>query len=130
MLCRRFRSRVLILSGRETLRPRLGGPLHAGGMARTKTVTFLFTDAVSSTELRAQLGDDAADELFARHLKLLREAVSAAGGREVKDLGDGLMAAFTSAADAVACGVQMQRAVAEGADEVRLRVGLHAGEAA
>jgi predicted ATPase/class 3 adenylate cyclase/DNA-binding CsgD family transcriptional regulator len=99
-------------------------------MAQTKTVTFLFTDAVSSTELRAQLGDDAADELFARHLKLLRDAVSAAGGREVKDLGDGLMAAFTSAADAVACGVQMQRAVAEGADEVRLRVGLHAGEAA
>ncbi len=66
-------------------------------MAELTTSTLLFTDLVASTNLRARLGDDAADLVHADHDRVLREALGATGGREVKTLGDGLMAAFPSA---------------------------------
>jgi len=64
---------------------------------------------------------------------MLREAVGEAGGSEVKNLGDGLMAAFPSAVDALSCAVSIQQAVSRhnmrpGADRFTVRVGLHVGE--
>src|SRR5688572_7746196 len=76
-------------------------------------VAFLFTDLVGSTEVLDQLGDQAAEELRRTHFALLRHAVTATGGTEVKSLGDGLMVAFASPAQAVACAVEMQRAISE-----------------
>ena len=105
----------------------LGGP----GLAEPSpgVVAFLFTDLVGSTALLTRLGDDAADALLRRHFTLLRQALATHGGTEVKSLGDGLMAAFTSPAAAVRCGVAMQRAIAEGAaGGLTMRVGIHAGE--
>jgi class 3 adenylate cyclase len=91
-------------------------------------VTVLFTDVVSSTELLDRLGDHAAHQLRRRHFALLREAIDAHGGREVKNLGDGLMVVFASARPAVACALAMQRAAAGAEDEVELRVGIASGE--
>ena len=95
-------------------------------------VAFLFTDLVGSTELLAQLGEDAADALRRRHFSLLRQALAAHGGTEVKSLGDGLMAAFASPLAAVRCAVAIQRAMAEesgaGRSSPQVRVGIHAGE--
>jgi class 3 adenylate cyclase len=73
------------------------------------TATVLFTDLVGSTELRGRLGDDAAEELRRAHDRLLTEAVEGNGGRVVKGLGDGIMATFTGAADAVAAAVAVQQ---------------------
>ena len=97
------------------------------------TVTLLFTDLVGSTEILARLGDDAAETLRRRHFAILREAVAAQGGLEVKNLGDGLMVVFRSAVDAVACAVAMQRSIAhhnatERGARLQVRVGLHVGE--
>ena len=78
----------------------------AGG---AKTVTILFTDLVGSTELLQRAGDEQAQRIFKAHHRLLREAVEAHGGHEVKWLGDGLMVAFDSAADAVKCAIAMQQ---------------------
>src|SRR6266498_3030316 len=78
----------------------------------TSIVTLLFTDIVSSTERWDRLGDTAADVQRRIHFTLLRDAVAATGGTEVKNLGDGLMVAFPSAVKAVACAVEMQRSVA------------------
>jgi class 3 adenylate cyclase len=50
-----------------------------GGM-----IALLFTDLVSSTELLQRLGDDAAEDLRRAHFGLLRRAVTAGGGHEVK----------------------------------------------
>jgi len=75
------------------------------------TVTLLFTDLVGSTALLDQLGDDAAEQVRRTHFRLLRDAVAAHGGAEVKNLGDGLMVVFASAVDAVGCAVTMQQAV-------------------
>ena len=65
-------------------------------MATTQTVTVLFTDLVGSTELSSHLGPESSDALRQIHFGLLRVAIQAAGGTEVKNLGDGLMVAFTS----------------------------------
>jgi class 3 adenylate cyclase/DNA-binding CsgD family transcriptional regulator len=96
-------------------------------------ITFLFTDLVGSTELLERLGDDAAETLRRSHFRILREAVTAAGGQEVKNLGDGLMVAFESAVGAVDCAVAIQRAVerhnrSHPGRRLDVRVGLHVGE--
>ena len=68
-------------------------------------VVLLFTDLVGSTELLARLGDDAAEDLRRVHFSLLRSAIDTNDGREVKTLGDGVMAAFASPVQAVGCAV-------------------------
>jgi adenylate cyclase len=76
------------------------------------------------------------------HEVIVREALRAHGGSEVKSLGDGFMATFSSATGALECAIAMQRAFAEynagllrqAQDahtepvEVRIRIGLNAGE--
>src|SRR5438874_10364461 len=79
-------------------------------MSRT-TATVLFTDLVGSTELRGRLGEEAADELRRKHDQLLAQAVEANNGRVVKGLGDGIMATFAGAADAVAAAVAIQQGI-------------------
>jgi class 3 adenylate cyclase/tetratricopeptide (TPR) repeat protein len=94
-------------------------------------VTILFTDVVGSTELLSRAGDEEARRIFQAHHQLLSEAVAAHGGHEVKWLGDGLMVAFPSAADALTCAISMQQAAQRpvAGERVAIRVGLTAGEA-
>jgi class 3 adenylate cyclase/tetratricopeptide (TPR) repeat protein len=98
---------------------------------RPSIATILFTDLVGSTELMGRVGDERAQGLFAAHHQLLADAVSAHGGSELQWLGDGLMVAFASTADAVRCAIAMQQAAARGtgaAERLAIRVGLNAGE--
>lgn len=90
--------------------------------------TVLFTDIVGSTELIAAFGEDGAHARRQRHFDLLRTAITAHRGREVKRLGDGVMAVFADPAAATACAAAMQRAVAADPDRLGLRVGVHTGE--
>lgn len=99
----------------------------------TGVVALLFTDLVGSTELLGRLGEDAAEDLRRVHFGLLRAQLAAAGGREVKTLGDGLMAVFASPLEALGCAAAMQQAMAghNEADPQRrlaIRIGIHAGE--
>jgi class 3 adenylate cyclase/tetratricopeptide (TPR) repeat protein len=104
-------------------------------MGRT-TAVVLFTDLVGSTELRGRLGEEAAEDLRRRHDRLLAQAVEGNDGRVVKGLGDGIMATFAGASDAVAAAVAIQQAVERlnrsGKMPVPLavRVGLSAGDVA
>src|SRR5437763_4515417 len=97
-------------------------------------VTLLFTDVVASTDLLDRLGDDGYDALRRAHFRILREAVAARGGTEVKNLGDGLMVVFATPARAVECAVAIQQGVEKHnrvqRDDQRMgvRVALHAGE--
>jgi len=100
----------------------------------TESVAVLFTDMVDSTALFQRLLPEAADQLRHEHFDLLRTAVSTAGGTEVKNLGDGLMAVFSSSSAAVACAVSMQQAIEHDNRSrdaaVKLRIGMSAGEVA
>jgi class 3 adenylate cyclase len=92
----------------------------------------LFTDVADSTGLTARLGDEPAREPLRMLERLTRDALRAHDGREVKALGDGFMASFGSATDALRCAIALQRGVTaynERADQpLRLRVGVNAGE--
>ena len=95
--------------------------------------TVLFTDIVGSTAMTRELGDEVAMELLAVHDKIVRDALSELGGREVKHLGDGIMASFTSAASAVKCATRVQKEIANHTREnsnrpLKVRVGVAAGE--
>jgi len=80
-------------------------------MAATENVTVLFTDLVGSTELSSSLSPEAADEVRRDHFALLRDAISATGGTEVKNLGDGLMVGFEAIAASLSCAVAMQQGI-------------------
>lgn len=101
-------------------------------MAGSGVLTILFTDLVASTEQTQRLGEEGADELRRTHFALLREAIGAHGGEEVKTVGDGLMVVFPSPSEAVACAVAMQQVVDHHngcmPEPLGLRVGLHTGE--
>jgi class 3 adenylate cyclase len=94
--------------------------------------TVLFTDVEGSTALTQRLGDAKAREVLRAHERIVREALKAHGGSEVKTMGDGFMASFSSATRALECAIAMQKAFAahnESAEEsIRVRVGLNAGE--
>ncbi len=102
-------------------------PAATGGM-----VTILFTDVEGSTALTQRLGDAKARELLREHERMVREALKAHGGSEVKTLGDGFMASFSSATKALECAISMQRSFAEhnesAAEPILVRIGLNAGE--
>jgi class 3 adenylate cyclase len=101
---------------------------------RTATgVSVLFSDLVGSTELAVGLGADEAEALRKLHFRLLRDAISAHGGREVKNLGDGVMATFPGAGAALDAAVAIQRSVHRHNRtrdvQLSLRVGVSTGDA-
>jgi class 3 adenylate cyclase len=112
----------------ERERPRLS--VHP---APDGTVTLMFSDIEDSTVLTERLGDQAWQELLRRHNGLIREQIKAHDGFEVKTMGDGFMVAFQSAKKGLDCAIAIQRAFHGHNDEhgehVKVRIGLHAGEA-
>ena len=63
--------------------------------------TIMFTDIVGSTEVTQRLGDEVAMRVVNTHDLIVRGALEAWRGREIKHTGDGIMACFVSAAAAV-----------------------------
>jgi len=107
----------------------------------TGTVTFLFTDVEGSTTLWEQRAV-AMRAALERHDRLLREAIASSCGHVVKTMGDGLVAVFADAKQALAASLAAQHAlhgtvsnhVAAASDArapvaLKVRMGLHTGVA-
>jgi class 3 adenylate cyclase len=94
--------------------------------------TLMFTDIVGSTAITQRLGDRAAMRVLDLHDSVVRAALGQYTGREVKHLGDGIMAVFVSAAKAVRCASSIHAALRDApldsSDPVRVRIGLASGE--
>jgi len=60
--------------------------------------------------------------------KAIDPVISVYRGRIVKTTGDGVLVEFSSAVDGVRCGVEIQRRVAESAQPLELRIGIHVGD--
>lgn len=111
-----------------------GAALLPGNSERDPgTRTILFTDIVGSTNMTQGLGDEIALTMLEVHDRIVREALSTTGGREVKHTGDGIMAAFVSAASAVRCGINVQQKLSHHRQEnpgqpLKVRIGVAAGE--
>jgi class 3 adenylate cyclase len=88
--------------------------------------TVLFTDIVDSTAMLERLGDVAWQDLLRLHNVRLRDDLNTLRGREVKTTGDGFLAVFDSATNAVLCGAAMSRSAH--ALGIPIRVGIHTGE--
>src|SRR5262245_6029944 len=98
----------------------------------TGTVTFLFTDVEGSTR-RWDEHPDAMRAAVDRHFALLRDAIGARGGQVFSTQGDGLCAAFATAAPALAAALAAdsarRRQPGPRCDAVRVRMALHTGAA-
>ena len=70
---------------------------------------MVFTDLVGSTELSTRVGAAAAEALRQVHFGLLRDALVPHDGREVKNLGDGIMAVFAGVGSALDAAVVTNR---------------------
>ena len=92
------------------------------------TSIILFADIANSTGLTEELGDAAFREKARALDTALREAISSAGGSAIegKLLGDGVLATFNAAREAIAC-AQACHLAGRGVD-LKLHVGIHAGD--
>ncbi len=97
------------------------------------TVTFLFTDIEGSTRLW-QHDEVSMGAALTRHDDLLRQVIAEHSGVVFSAMGDGLAAAFGTASAAIAAAVAAQRVLGgevwPTGTALRVRMGLHTGEAA
>jgi class 3 adenylate cyclase len=103
-----------------------GSRTAASGLQR-RLMTIMFTDIVDATGHAARMGDARWRDLLSAHDAAIRREVERYGGREVKTLGDGYMAAFEGPpSDGLRCARTVLAAV-RGLG-IELRAGLHTGE--
>jgi class 3 adenylate cyclase len=138
-------ARLAVLEG-ESIAPYLGdvdavvetisdflGDSHTARRAQASSLrTILFTDIEGHTVMMRSLGDERGRAVLRDFEAMTRAALKANGGSEIKTLGDGFMASFSSAQRALQCSIALQRAFKEyshrGGAELKVRVGLNAGE--
>lgn len=102
-------------------------------MGTAITTTVAFTDLVGSTELLTRLGKETANEIRRVYFSLMRDAVAAHNGTEVKNLGDGLMVVYPNVAAAVDSAIGMQQRIhahnQRGGEYLAVRIGICTGDA-
>ncbi|HYB30930.1 MAG TPA: adenylate/guanylate cyclase domain-containing protein [Solirubrobacteraceae bacterium] len=93
-------------------------------------ITLLFTDIEGSTRMLDRLGERYGDVQH-EHDRVMREAIRAVGGREVRTAGDSFFAVFDRASEAIECAVSAQRGFAAvswpNGERLRVRMGIHTG---
>jgi class 3 adenylate cyclase len=97
------------------------------------TVSILVTDIVGSTAIAERLGDQRWLAVLQIHDALVREQLHRHGGTEVKHVGDGFVATFPSAREAVRAALHVEQAIAGYStahpdSPLVLRIAVHAGE--
>jgi len=92
----------------------------------TRTLTVAFTDLEGFTSYTESHGDSAAVTLIDGHHRAAGPVVRRWRGRVVKHLGDGLLCTFPDAEGGIRAALEL---VAAAPSPLRLRAGLHVGEA-
>lgn len=105
--------------------------LRPGDEVAVARIALLFTDLRRSTDLYGRIGDAAAYHLVRDHFAFLGAIVRRHDGALVKTIGDAIMAAFTTPADALAAALDIQRELAafnaRDSRSLAIKVGLHEG---
>src|SRR5688572_3018744 len=91
-----------------------------------KLAAIMFTDIVGYTALMGS-DESAAFDALEKNRAIQSPLIKAFNGKWIKELGDGVMATFQNATDAVHCAVLIQDAVAKN-ETFQLRIGIHMGE--
>lgn len=119
-------ARASLLFGHGPVEP----PAADRGNVRMKTL--LTTDLEGFTPMVERIGDERGQRLIHTHNALLRACLKRHGGREAAHTGDGLIASFTAANQALRCAMAIQRCLREHNRQhpltpLKVRIGLHAG---
>lgn len=91
-----------------------------------RLAAIMFTDIAGYTRLMGE-SEQKALAVLVRNREVQKPLIERFNGRFIKELGDGTMASFNNASDAVRCAVAMQLAVKEDPD-LNLRIGIHLDE--
>ena len=140
------RERVPVLLGELYAKLELDGP----GLARAYALAYgiggqrgaltlsqqrivMVSDMVDFTGCVRRLGDLRARALMRAHNRILRQVVTEQRGSELAHTGDGVIAAFHTCGDAIACAIDLQRRFAVFCAEhpqtpIRVRIGINAGQ--
>ena len=111
----------------------MSGVMNDDGLRPPIVGSVLFTDLVGFTEFNDIVGDQVAFELLELQTKMAELALgNCPGSRMIKELGDGLMMWFESAADGLTTASALLAAVEEARDDgdfpLAIRMGMHHGE--
>ena len=87
---------------------------------------IMFTDIVGYTALMGKDSDKAL-EIVRISKDIQKPLVEKHNGKWLKEMGDGAMAQFSSALDAVNCSIEIQE-IARGKLDAKLRIGIHLGD--
>src|SRR5262245_16200517 len=109
-------------------------PDLSGFAAPDGRITLMFSDVEGFTEMTERLGDHAAHRVIQAHNAIVREQLRVHGGVELELQGDGFLLAFTDALAGLRCAIAIEKALAAYSaahpeQPVRVRIGLHTGEA-
>jgi adenylate cyclase len=103
-------------------------------LLKRRLAAILAADVVGYSRLMGLDEADTLARLKSLHRDLVRPNITGRGGRIVKLMGDGLLAEFPSALEAVQCAVDIQRAMPEREAEqpkerrIALRIGVNLGD--
>jgi len=86
----------------------------------------MFTDIVGYTALMGE-DEEKAFELLKKNRRIQRPIIEKYNGRWLKEIGDGVLASFSTVSDAVYCAGSIQKAC-ENESDLKLRIGIHQGE--
>lgn len=87
---------------------------------------IMFTDIAGYTSLMEK-DEKKAIELLKTNRDLQKSNIEKYRGRWIKEMGDGVLASFSTVTDAVMCAGAIQKA-AENIPDLKLRIGIHLGE--
>ena len=91
-----------------------------------KLAAIMFTDVVGYTALMGE-DEEAAFALLEKNRELHKPIIEKYGGILLKEMGDGILASFSSAADAVFCALNILEN-SQNHEELLLRIGIHLGD--
>jgi len=87
---------------------------------------IMFTDIAGYTKLMGE-DEEKAFELLETNRLVQRPIIERFNGRWLKEIGDGVLASFSTVSDAVYCAGAIQKSC-EDEPDLKLRIGIHLGE--
>src|SRR6185295_19994528 len=87
---------------------------------------IMFTDIAGYTALMGE-DEQKAFDILRKNRQLQKPVIEKFNGTWIKELGDGVLASFTTVTDATMCAIEIQKACNDIGD-LKLRIGIHIGE--
>ena len=97
-----------------------------------RLMAVMLADVVGYSRMMSRREDETHARIAGYTRELIDPTIEKYGGRLVRSMGDGLLVEFVSAIDAVRCGLDIQRGLAERqpneTDRIQLRIGINTGD--